>query len=225
VRVITWNCNQNLKDKFYLLDKFNADIILIQEAEQLPPKFFPDYIYQWTGLNDKKGLGTLFKNKEYAASANFNKDLIYYLPASVTDFNLINVWAYGHRASKFGSEVIGYPFDAFKYYEDFIGIKKTIILGDFNHSVIWDAKMNNNKFIDIYNYLKERNFISAYHSFNNEDFGSELIATLYHTKNINKKYHIDYAFVKGFTISNIEIGLYADWIEYSDHMPLILDIN
>jgi superfamily II DNA or RNA helicase len=24
VRVITWNCNQNLKDKFYLLDKFNA---------------------------------------------------------------------------------------------------------------------------------------------------------------------------------------------------------
>ena len=46
-----------------------------------------------------------------------------------------------------------------------------------------------------------------------------------HTKNINKKYHIDYAFVKGFTISNIEIGLYADWIEYSDHMPLILDIN
>ena len=134
--VITWNCNQNLKDKFYLLDKFNADIILIQEAEQLPPKFFPNYEYQWTGLNDKKGIGTLFKNKEYAVPANFNKDLIYYLPASLTDFNLINVWTYGHRADKFGSEVIGYPLNAFKYYEDFIGVKKTIILGYFNHSVI-----------------------------------------------------------------------------------------
>lgn len=225
MRVITWNCNQNLKDKFYLLDKFNADIILIQEAEQLPPKFFPNYEYQWTGLNDKKGVGTLFKNKEYAIPASFNTNLIYYLPASLTDFNLINVWAYGHRASKFGPEVIGYPLDAFKYYEDFIGIKKTIILGDFNHSVIWDTKMNNNKFIDIYNYLKNLNFISAYHSFNEEVFGSESIATLYHTKNINKKYHIDYAFIKGFTLSNIEIGLYADWIDYSDHMPLILDIN
>ena len=226
MRVVTWNCNQNLKDKFHLLDKFDADIIFIQEAELLPPKFFSDYVYQWTGLNDKKGVGTLFKNQEYVIPSNFNKDLIYYLPTTLSDLNVINVWSYGHRASKFGPEVNGYPLNAFSHYLDFIKAnKKTIILGDFNHSVIWDEKMNANKFMDIQHYLKELDFVSAYHSFNEEDFGNESSATLYHTKNIDKKYHIDYAFIKGFTLNSIEIGTYLEWIDYSDHMPLILDFS
>jgi len=42
---------------------------------------------------------------------------------------------------------------------------------------------------------------------------------------LTKKYHIDYAFIRGFKIKNIEVGDYSDWIKHSDHMPLIIDIE
>ena len=43
-------------------------------------------------------------------------------------------------------------------------------------------------------------------------------------KKENKSYHIDYIFLKGMEAKSIDIGLYSDWIELSDHMPLVCEI-
>ena len=63
MKIISWNCNLKFAKKFEAIESFNPDICFIQECEDLPIDFFPDYQYLWTGRNDKKGLGILTKDK------------------------------------------------------------------------------------------------------------------------------------------------------------------
>jgi len=72
--------------------------------------------------------------------------------------------------------------------------------------------------------LESMGFKSCYHKLNNEDFGTEECATLYHTKKRDKTYHIDYVFLKGLNPKSIEIGSYDDWIKLSDHVPVVVEI-
>ena len=72
--------------------------------------------------------------------------------------------------------------------------------------------------------LKNLDFRSIYHHKTKEDYGSEKEPTFFHTKKESKSYHIDYLFLKGMEAKNIDIGLYSDWIELSDHMPLVCEI-
>ena len=226
MKIISWNCSQALRKKFPLLQKHNADIIVCQESEKLESDFFKGYHYQWIGKNIHKGIGVLTKKYPYSISKELNDNFIFYLPASFNDFNLMNVWTHT-KADKFGPDANGNIIDALNFYKDWIASKnKAIIVGDFNNSLVFDEKYNwTAKFVDIKNYLYNLNFTSAYHSIFDEEFGKESKATLFHTKNLNKKYHIDYAFIRGFKIKNFEVGNYSDWIKHSDHMPLIIDIE
>ena len=226
MKIISWNCSQALRKKFSLLEKYNADIIVCQESEKLASDYFKNYHYQWIGKNPHKGIGILTKKFPYSINEDLNENFVFYLPVSFNDFNLINVWTHS-KADKFGPDANGNIIDALNYYKDWIASKKnTIIVGDFNNSLVFDEKYNwTAKFIDIKNYLYDLNFISAYHALFDEEFGKESKATLFHTKNLEKTYHIDYAFIRGFDIKNIEIGNYSDWIQYSDHMPLIINVE
>ena len=33
MKILSWNCNCRFRDKYHLLDKYNADILIIQECE------------------------------------------------------------------------------------------------------------------------------------------------------------------------------------------------
>lgn len=48
--------------------------------------------------------------------------------------------------------------------------------------------------------------------------------TYFHTKKLHFGHHIDYAFLGGATAS-FEPSRHEDWLPYSDHMPLILDVE
>ena len=95
-----------------------------------------------------------------------------------------------------------------------------IIAGDFNNSVIWDKGTKESNFMNTNSTLQSLGYQSTYHQLTGEGFGAEKSATLYHTKNKNKQYHIDYIYLKGITALNLEIGAYEEWIMLSDHMPL-----
>jgi endonuclease/exonuclease/phosphatase family metal-dependent hydrolase len=104
------------------------------------------------------------------------------------------------------------------------GSEKVIISGDFNNSVIWDKGNKDSNFRNTNAVLESMGFKSSYHKLNNEDFGQEECATLFHTKKRDKTYHIDYVFLKGLNPKKIEIGSYDDWIKLSDHVPVIVEI-
>lgn len=108
--------------------------------------------------------------------------------------------------------------------------EKSLFIGDFNSNKIWDndkpLKIFNHT--DVVNQLNSKGMKSIYHSLYNEQFGEESNNTFYMYRKDKYKFHIDYCFCNYLMmnyISNYKIGDYSFWKNYSDHVPIIFDIN
>jgi exodeoxyribonuclease III len=105
----------------------------------------------------------------------------------------------------------------------------TVIMGDFNWNVIWDAKPDYPLYgtlTDVIKILKSRKIRSVYHEFYKEDFGKETKPTLFMYHRQNRPHHVDYRFTSSdLRVSNVEIGNFDDCIGKSDHMPIIVTFN
>ena len=205
----------------------DADICIIQECEKLKEDYFPNAKFFWTGRIENKGLGVLIKNGSATLDPIHNPNLINFLPIRSDNIKILGVWAYNHRARKFGDDVSGKTIAAIEYYKKWLANKDLpcVFGGDFNNSVIWDKPNKENNFQNINSKLESLGFTSAYHSIANDEFGSEENATFFHTKQESKKYHIDYLYLKSLESSSVELGNYDDWIKLSDHSPLIVELS
>ena len=222
--ITTWNCNLNLQKKYEHIESLNSDITIIQECEKLKKDYFPGAQYFWTGMDEKKGLGVIIKNDSAKISSLNNKNLIHFLPICIDDVNILGVWAFNHRAKKYGDHADGKTLEAIKYYYDWLQeTPKSIVAGDFNNSIIWD-KPSNKDFYNINEKLESIGLSSAYHKLTSDDYGEEKKGTFYHTKNIQKKYHIDYIYTCGMDLRSVNVGKFEDWIQYSDHCPITVEV-
>jgi exonuclease III len=235
MKIVTWNCNLRLKDKFENLAALSPDISIVQECEFLPESFFPGARYLWTGIDPKKGLGVI----DFTDSANVDKShdesLAFFLPVNLDSGKqkLLATWAFNHRATnRFGPEYAGQPLKAFSHYHQWMEGGDLIVAGDFNNSVVWDKPEGKNNFDAIASTLSNYGLASAYHAFNKTAsgnktaFGEESHATFYHTKKLEKPYHIDYVFIKNTErIKDMWVGGYDEWIKLSDHVPVMVEVN
>jgi len=226
MKIMTWNCNLNLAKKYQHIESFDADILIIQECEKLKENYFSGRKFFWTGRIENKGLGVLIKTDSASIDPSVDHNLINFLPIQSDDLRILGVWAYNHRAIKFGMEVSGNTIDAIRYYRDWLvkGSNKCVFGGDLNNSIIWDKRNNDNNFQNINSSLNDLGFESAYHLLSGEKFGHESEATFYHTKKESKKYHIDYLYTKSLDVKSLTVGKYQDWIKLSDHCPMIIEV-
>ena len=237
--IITWNCNGAFRKKYHLFDTINPDILIIQECEN-PEKSTNDYKewannkYLWIGNNKNKGLAIFVKNNFTIElldwtdiNTNYkNEQLESILPCKINNsLVLLGVWT-----KKANSDVFGYIGQFWKYlqlHKNKIKNNNILIAGDFNSNSIWDKWDRWWNHSDVVNELEEIGIKSIYHVLNKEKQGNEKTATFYLQRNINKPYHIDYIFSsKEFLNSStkLEIGKIDNWLEFSDHLPLILKI-
>mgnify|MGYP001200303301 FL=1 len=127
----------------------------------------------------------LVKDKSAKISNCHNSNYVYFLPIETDDMNILAVWAYNHRAIKYGAQFDGSALNAIEYYRDWLNNKDIgIVAGDFNNSIIWDKK-NNAYFSNTNKKLNNLQFNSSYHVYTQDEFGEESDATFYHTKNRN----------------------------------------
>ena len=227
MKIVTWNCNLNFAKKYQHIESMDADICIIQECEKLKEDYFPNSKFFWTGRIKNKGLGVLIKNESATLDSVHNPNLINFLPIRSDDIKVLGVWAYNHRAKKFGDNVSGRTIEAVHYYNEWLADSDLpcIFGGDFNNSFIWDKPNKLNNFENINSKLIELGFKSAYHSDTNDDFGSEKGATFFHTKQESKKYHIDYMYLKLLETESVELGAFDRWIKLSDHVPVIVEVK
>lgn len=227
MRLVTWNCNLSLSRKIDMLLALRPDIAVIQECEEalaVPP----GYVFNWRGNNPKKGLGVLAKEQEVVINPLVRDEWTYFLPLDfpAMHLRLLATWAYNHRATRFGLGRIGYPLQVLTSLSGWLSEGRSLVVGDFNNSVVWDKPNGPVNFDAIEAKLSAFGLRSAYHSHTNEEFGSETRSTYFHTKVASKAFHIDYCFVhQSLSVESVSVPAFEKWRAASDHVPIIIDLS
>lgn len=239
LKIATWNCKGAYRKKQkYFLEKYEPDIWIIQECEDLDrlqkQKDFqrPDNAI-WFGDNPNRGI-SIFSRAGYdiAINKDHNEAFKYIVPIKIsglTSLNLFAIWAMNSAKELRKQRYIGQVFSAFNYYK-LDSKKDTLITGDFNWNLNFDSNSHGliGKFKDFLTQMDKVDFQSIYHKVKSEAFGLETKPTLFLQGKNEKPYHIDYIFGNNKLIDNtekVEIGKYDEWIDYSDHMPLYTEIR
>ncbi len=226
MRVLTWNCSENLIRKHDAIGAFDADVLIVQECEQGAGACFPGFNFHWIGESPRKGLGVFTRGINTSLATNYDSTFKYFLPLEVGGMRILGVWAFHERARRFGPEANGFPRDAIAHYREWLDEgARGVIAGDFNASTVWDKPRGKNNFRSTVDELAELGYQSAYHRANNQRFGSEKNPTLFHRKNTDLPFHIDYIFTKSFEVKTVEVGTSQDWLGLSDHCPIVVNLE
>lgn len=233
MRIATWNCNMAFRRKKERLLTYDPDVLVVQECENPGRKGtwneFSDW--EWIGENDHKGLGTFCRNGiEMESIVTRGRESRYVLHVDLSNGrNVFGVWAMNDEADP-RRRYIGQVYTGLKRYGDHVD-SNSIVLGDFNWNVEWDESPNSPLYGDLSDtveILEGNGLYSVYHSIYDTDFGAEEKPTFYMHKKEARPYHTDYVFASNETVESAAdfwVGEYANWIEYSDHMPLVLDVD
>lgn len=235
MKIVTWNCNGALRNKFEHLSELNADIYIIQECEN--PALAKHQHYQswsenylWKGDNKNKGLGIFAKKEIKLEALNWSSiykdhEVKHFLPCTVNNqFQLLAIWTSQNKSPNFG-----YIGQLWKYLEiNKSKFSNIILAGDFNSNKIWDEWDRWWNHSDVVNDLAKLNISSLYHNYYQEEQGKETRPTFFLQRNQLKPYHIDYIFASNSIVKNltkIEIAEKEKWLNYSDHLPVICEIS
>lgn len=249
MKILTWNCNGAFRKKVALVDRLDADILVIQECKD-PLRSTEKYLdwagdYLWIGESKNKGLGVFPRKNNHIEPLNWegkidlslntknskeisikNQDLKYFLPCKVNnDFNLIGVWA---KAANFNNfQYIGQIWLYLQIHRNKLRSKKQVICGDFNSNSIWDKWDQFWNHSEVVKEFQELGFQSLYHFQSGEPQGGESQATFFMYRKTDKPYHIDYVFLSESLLrrSKLEIPDHREWLDYSDHIPVVSRID
>lgn len=232
MKCVTWNCNGAFRKKRHSLDDLDADLFIIQECED-PSQSTEEYRqwagdYLWDGESKHKGIGIFCRKNVTIEKLDWDDDgLQSFLPCRVNDqFNLVGIWTKHAKSPNF--RYIGQLWKYLQIHKTKFAEQNTILCGDLNSNTCWDEWDRWWNHSDVVRELKEINVISIYHEFFNEAQGSESRPTLFHQRKIEKPYHVDFAFCSRnlFQVAknNVRVGEPHDWLQYSDHMPLVFTV-
>lgn len=231
MKIVSWNCNGALRNKFHELYILDADIIIIQECEN--PSLYKNkyenfpYNYLWTGKNKNKGIGIFTRKDILLESLPWAKnELEEFLPCRVNNkFNLLAVWTKQANSPTF--KYIGQLWKYIQLNREHLKISPLIIGGDFNSNSCWDLWDRWWNHSDVVSELNSLGIRSAYHFHFNESQGKEAIPTFYMNRKIERPYHIDYFFASKDILENsiLQLGDRDIWLKHSDHVPLVFEFK
>jgi hypothetical protein len=182
----------------------------------------------WTGANVIKGLG-VFARPDLGALVDGSLDLTreWYLPIRFPDLDLkiLAAWSMHARGGESGP-LRGRIHRTLDHYGDFLAGGRTILIGDLNDNVTWDTPAYPS-FSRITTTLAGLGLTNLYLARSGEEVGAETLATLYFLRHRHEPYFVDHVFVPEAwlpLVRGFEIGRPDEWLDASDHMPLVLDL-
>jgi exonuclease III len=236
MKIITWNCNMAFRKKASFILAHKPDILIVPECEHPDRLVFPmgtpkptDLV--WFGKNQNKGLAVFsYSDFRFTVLDNHNPDLQMIIPIAVKGrsfkFNLFAIWA--NNPADPDGQYIEQVWKALHHYDSLLTNKKTILVGDFNSNTIWDRKRRAGNHSNVVRLLEGKGIFSTYHLHHRQAQGTEQHPTLYMYRHKDKPYHIDYCFVSADLakrLQSVEIGDFAFWTKFSDHVPVIVSFN
>lgn len=232
MKIVTWNCNGAFRKKFDSLSNKNVDIYVIQECED--PARCTDQAYKswaenylWLGNNKNSGLGVFAAKNISLKFLDWEPaGLELFIPLIINDeFTMLAVWTKQANSPTF--QYIGQLWKYLQAHQTKLHHSKSIICGDFNSNACWDKWDRWWNHSDVVKNLAKLDIHSIYHHINNMEQGKENEPTFYMHRNIQKNYHIDYAFASSNLLAsaNLAIGSPNEWLALSDHMPILFEIH
>lgn len=234
LKLLTWNCQGAFRKKYTHIAGFAPDLAVIQECEH------PDKIrwkqgnaplsMLWFGEKASKGLGIFsWSGLTLTPLEGFDPRIRYCVPVCVSgeaEFHLIAVWAMDARDSRvsYSAQI----YQALAIYREFILEKDTVIAGDFNSSTSTTPKSRLGNHTTLTTALHDLELVSAYHQASGEKQGKEIRGTFFRGRKRLRVTYIDYAYIPVRWIRRLKRVLVGDpeiWLEFSDHAPVIVEIE
>jgi exonuclease III len=241
MRIVSWNCCWQkggfTEEKRNEILRLNPDILIVQECKQDDwlKLGFSDKNGHWYGDgkesqgNPDKNLGIgIYCDKKYSIDCSLFKgqnlsNMRYALPYIIKYqdediLTIFSVWA------KSGYK--NYHVPILNSLESFFNKTNTIVavVGDFNTGSQYNNKENKQNYEFIKNELKKKYFLE------NCDLSQEWIPTFHVKKNENYEFYLDdHCFIETIETRQIVLsfclGEWTQWSKFSDHVPLIIDLN
>ncbi len=229
VRIVSWNCNMALQRKAPRLLALHPDVAVVQECAS---KAELDGMVRvaWTGRLASKGLAVFARPDLGATLAQdiWDPTREWFLPVRVPvlGLDLLACWAMNHRGLEDRPKK-GRTGAALDHYRDFLSSGRAIILGDLNDNVTWDTKLWP-VFANLTTQLAAMDLVSVYHARTGESLGAESRGSLFFYRDAQRRYLIDHVFVPNAWLGRVDgfqVGTAAQWLDVSDHAPVILDLS
>ncbi len=235
MKIVTWNCNGALRDKFEILCELQADIYIIQECEDPAAIRHQKYAewannHLWIGDTKNKGLGIFAGDHIKLERINWtcafeDHSVKHFLPCKINnDIQLLGVWTHHNNSPSFG--YIGQFWKYLQVNKKYFS--NIIIAGDFNSNIQWDQRKRWWNHSDVVRELSGMGIHSFYHLHNNVNQGNETHPTFYLYRKLHRPYHIDYIFGSQAIcdkLASVDIGDCDQWLKFSDHLPMTCNLN
>jgi exodeoxyribonuclease-3 len=231
LRIVAWNCNLALHDKYNHLLALKPDLAIVPECAEpdvlrrkAPGFEFSDC--EWQGDQVNRGLGVFtFGALSLRRHQSWERHYHLFLPLEVRGaarINLLAVWAFNDRVPATVTPNPKTTKQAVAHYAEFLRAAPPVVAGDFNASIVWDDQPTFERFGGVDDDLRALGLESAYHRANGHTFGQEPDATHFWQKNAEQRYHIDYVYLPTEwqqAVRTVAIGGSAEWLARSDHAP------
>ena len=223
MKIVNWNCNCKFREKYRIISELDADIYVIQECENPQTTKSTEYRafaenHLWIGNNGNKGLGIFARPSIHLKQYKWDTvGLSYFLPCKVDQsLDIVAVWA----MEPYSKNYLEFQNRNRKRIR-----KNAVIIGDFNSNALWDNKYSAGAHSKFVSDLWKKGLVSVYHQTSGERHGEETVPTFYLYRSATRPYHMDYCFCKEERIDQFNIGNCDYWLQYSDHMPLEINIS
>jgi exonuclease III len=224
------------RKKAEIILKHKPDILIVPECEHPDKLIFKNVKLQpkevlWYGHNPNKGLA-IFSYSDFKLKVLdvYNDKLKLIIPITVSNtsfaFTLFAIWANNPNDTE--GQYVTQVWKALHHYDSLLANTETILIGDFNSNTIWDKPRREGNHSTVVEHLEKKKIYSLYHKYFKQTQGKEKHPTLYMYRHKNKPYHIDYCFASkaiADKLRSVKIGAYDYWMQYSDHVPVIVTFN
>ena len=229
MKIVTWNCKMKFREDSKRILPLQPDILIVPECENFNLSDQSDS--HWIGDNQSKGLGVFtFNGFKIELHKDYTNNYKYMLPLVISreseSYHVMGVWTKKVGDKKKGHENYIRQFQlSLHHYDAFLSHDNVIVCGDFNSNLIWKRTGIDNDHQEVLDHLSNKNIYSSYHHFYQEEQGKESLPTYYHYHQQERPFHIDFCFLSQplmKTLHSVEVGKFEDWMDLSDHVPMIL---
>ena len=223
MRIVTWNCNGGFARKLPMVQSLTSDLLVLQEVSLRHCEQLDWGPFLWTGRGHRGVAVISCTGRPIHMDPSFDPQLAHFLPVVTDGVHVLACWASVLTPTVRYVRLLHRALD---HYAAFVNHTPGILLGDLNSSTVFDTKHRHLSHTLLVERLTNQGYASLWHHQQGERHGEESRPTFYMYRRSERTWHLDYVFLTPDLLpgAHLSIGSPEAWLQWSDHLPLIVDL-